>query len=103
MCRVCAVTTQVRFDEKIKLRTWQKAHEKPVPTLCLTSPEDTIVTEASARAAAAELVEAQPSRSVTITCLKGSHCQMLIRDPQAYRASVKSFLKTALPDAGVAP
>ena len=81
--------TDMSFDAMLE---WQLANEKPVPTLCLTSPMDQVVPEAGVRAFAKMLQTAQPSRQVTVTTINAAHCQLGSTDPKKYTEAIGTLL-----------
>ena len=87
-------SVQVALDSDALHR--HAALEPPVPLLVLTSAEDVVLPEASVRATVEMFRAAQPSRSIRIEVLKGSHCQLVMSDRAAYRAHIDSFLSETL-------
>ncbi len=71
----------------------QAANEPPVPVLCLTSAEDTVIPEAGVRAFADVLREARApaTRSVRVETLQGAHAKLHATQPSDFLRRVESL------------
>ena len=82
-------------DDTKAIFDWQFQNEPPVPTLCLTSPEDRIIKEAAVRKFADLLRNGQRGRRVRVASLHGPHCQLLNRNRVEYLAEHASLVRLA--------
>ena len=85
------------------MHEWQKRHERPAPTLCLTSDKDVVVPARGVRAYAASLRAAQPQRDVRVHTLAGSHCQLDVGDAAGYAEAVRELCELAVAAAATLP
>ena len=76
---------------------WQIAQDLNVPTLCITSEEDTVIQAAGVRAFAERLQKAQPSRKVSVLTLKGAHVAVGVTDRVNYSAAIAELVGPAVP------
>ena len=74
----------------------QVQHEPAVPTLYLTSDEDTIIPADVVQQYAAHLREAQPQRHVAVVRFaKGAHCQLHVAHPERFGDEIEALLAMA--------
>jgi len=67
----------------------------PVPTLCFTSQEDTIITPAAVEDWACYLKEAHPARDVRVVTLRGTHCMLRRHSATEYLLRVRTLVADA--------
>lgn len=77
---------------------WHARTEPPVPAVCLAGDGDVIVPPSHISDWAAFLRASQPARRVTVVPLKGTHAQLLSRDPEPYAAAIEALLAEAMDD-----
>ena len=82
----------------VDCHTYDATTTPPVPTLCLTSDGDTIITPREVADWANFLREAAPGRDVRLVQLSGTHCLLMIRDRKAYCQAIAALAT----DAGLA-
>ena len=67
---------------------WEAKHEPGVPTLCLTSEDDSVIKAAGVRAFAEKLRAAQPERDVSVEELNGKHVMLAHTDTKNYMDAI---------------
>ena len=67
---------RMTFEGYVSPYAFVAAKEPPVPALCLTSNEDSVVLPEAVAHWAATLREAKPGRTVTVETLQGGHCHL---------------------------
>lgn len=77
------------FEEALE---WQLGHEPPVPTLCLTSPDDVVIPPAAVEAFAQKMRLAQPSRDVQVAHVRGPHGQLASSSPEEVQQRIESLV-----------
>ena len=75
---------------------WEAKYEPGVPTLCLTSEEDSVIKAAGVRAFAEKLRAAQPKRDVSLEALKGGHVMLAHVDPKKYMDAISRLAARAI-------
>lgn len=71
---------------------WQVRRDPCVPTLCLTSEEDSVVAAAGVRRHADDLRAAHPTRDVRVVTLNGAHVALVHMDAARYAEAIGELL-----------
>ena len=76
---------------------WQRLHEPPVPVLCLTSAEDSVIPPEGVQSFAQRLRDAAPSRRVCVEMLRGAHARLHATQPREFLRRVEALVTGAGP------